>query len=62
MQTTRSNPDNIARPVGAYSYAVRVHRADAAWIYVSGHIANDPEGTLVARRVQKLRPRRGIRG
>jgi enamine deaminase RidA (YjgF/YER057c/UK114 family) len=48
MQTTRSNPDTIACPVGAYSYAVRVHRADAALIYVSGHIANDPEGTLVA--------------
>ncbi|HET7869542.1 MAG TPA: RidA family protein [Actinomycetota bacterium] len=48
MQTTRSNPETIARPVGAYSHAVRVQTADATWIYVSGQIANDPEGTLVA--------------
>ena len=47
MQTTHLNPDTVAAPVGSYSHAVRVESGDAAWIYVSGQIALDPEGNLV---------------
>jgi len=48
MRTTRSNPDTVAPPIGAYSHAVRVETEDAIWIHVSGQIANDPDGTLVS--------------
>ena len=49
MRAIRSNPKGIAKPVGTYSHAVHVETADAVWIYVSGQIANDLEGTLVGR-------------
>ena len=48
MRTSRLNPDTVAPPIASYSHAVRVETADATWIYVSGQIANDPEGNLVA--------------
>jgi reactive intermediate/imine deaminase len=47
MRTTRSNPDTVAAPIGTYSHAVRVETSDGTWIYVSGQIASDPDGTLV---------------
>ncbi|HEY8114806.1 MAG TPA: RidA family protein [Actinomycetota bacterium] len=47
MRATRSNPETVAAPMGTYSHAVRVEASDAVWIYVSGQIANDPEGGLV---------------
>lgn len=47
MRATRSNPETVAAPMGTYSHAVRVEGSDAVWIYVSGQIANDPEGGLV---------------
>jgi reactive intermediate/imine deaminase len=47
MRATRSNPETVAAPMGTYSHAVRVETSDAVWIYVSGQIANDPEGGLV---------------
>ena len=49
MRATRSNPETVAAPMGTYSHAVRVETSDAIWIYVSGQIANDLEGTLVGR-------------
>jgi reactive intermediate/imine deaminase len=33
--------------MGTYSHAVRVETSDGTWIYVSGQIASDPDGTLV---------------
>jgi reactive intermediate/imine deaminase len=42
------NPRTVAPPIGGYSHAVRVETRDAAWIYVSGQIALDPGGMLVA--------------
>lgn len=48
MRTTRRNPDTVAPPIGTYSHAVRVETHDATWIFVSGQIAQDPDGTLVA--------------
>jgi 2-iminobutanoate/2-iminopropanoate deaminase len=47
VRTSRSNPSTVAPPIGSYSHAVRIETADVTWIYVSGQIANDPEGTLV---------------
>lgn len=47
MRTTRSNPPSIAPPIGSYSHAVRVETAEITWIYVSGQIANAPDGSLV---------------
>jgi reactive intermediate/imine deaminase len=47
MRTTRSNPDTVAAPIGTYSHAVRAETSDGIWIYVSGQIASDPDGTLV---------------
>ena len=47
MRTSRSNPSTVAPPIGSYSHAVRIETADVTWIYVSGQIANDLEGTLV---------------
>jgi reactive intermediate/imine deaminase len=47
VRITRSNPTTIAPPIGSYSHAVRVETADCVWIYVSGQIALDAEGTLV---------------
>jgi len=48
MRTTRLNPDSVAAPIGTYSHSVRVETSDGIWIYVSGQIANDLEGSLVA--------------
>ena len=47
VRTSRSNPSTVAPPIGSYSHAVRIETADVTWIYVSGQIANDLEGTLV---------------
>jgi reactive intermediate/imine deaminase len=47
MRTTRLNPATVAPPIGSYSHAVRVETQDAIWIYVSGQIAQDPDGNLV---------------
>jgi 2-iminobutanoate/2-iminopropanoate deaminase len=47
MRTTRLNPATVAPPIGSYSHSVRVDTRDATWIYVSGQIAQDPDGTLV---------------
>jgi reactive intermediate/imine deaminase len=48
VRTSRLNPDTVAPPIGTYSHSVRVETADGTWIYVSGQIASDPEGKLVA--------------
>jgi enamine deaminase RidA (YjgF/YER057c/UK114 family) len=48
MRTTRLNPAGVAPPVGNYSHSVRVETREAIWIYVSGQIAQDPDGRLVA--------------
>lgn len=48
MRTVRLNPDPVAPPIGSYSHAVRVETAEATWIYLSGQVANDGEGNLVA--------------
>jgi reactive intermediate/imine deaminase len=48
MRTTRSNPTTVAPPIGSYAHAVRVETPGVTWIFVSGQIANDPDGTLVA--------------
>jgi 2-iminobutanoate/2-iminopropanoate deaminase len=47
MRTVRNNPDAVHPPVGTYSHAVRVETAEGTWIYVSGQVALDAEGTLV---------------
>jgi reactive intermediate/imine deaminase len=47
MRTTRLNPTTIAPPIGLYSHAVRVETSEATWIFVSGQIAHDADGTLV---------------
>jgi reactive intermediate/imine deaminase len=41
------NPDTVAPPIGSYAHAVRVETGDAAWIYVSGQLAFDADGTFV---------------
>lgn len=48
MRISRRNPETVAAPIGTYSHSVRVETADGTWIYVSGQIASDPEGNLVA--------------
>ncbi len=47
MRTTRLNPDTVAPPIGSYSHGVRVETSEVVWIYVSGQVALDAEGTLV---------------
>jgi reactive intermediate/imine deaminase len=47
VRTTRLNPDTVAPPIGSYSHAVRIETGDAILIYVSGQIANGPDGELV---------------
>ena len=49
MRTTRMNPETVAPPIGSYSQAVRVESGDTVWIHVSGQIALDRAGNLVAR-------------
>ena len=48
MRTSRLNPDTVAAPIGTYSHSVRVETSDATFIYVSGQIASDATGALVA--------------
>ena len=47
MRMTRVNPETVAPPIGSYSHAVRVETGDAVWVYVSGQLALDEQGTLV---------------
>ena len=47
MRMTRSNPPNVAPPIGSYSHAVRMETPDAVWVYVSGQMAHDADGNLV---------------
>jgi reactive intermediate/imine deaminase len=48
MRTSRLNPDTVAAPIGTYAHSVRVETADGTWVYVSGQIASDAEGNIVA--------------
>jgi reactive intermediate/imine deaminase len=48
VRTSRLNPDTVAAPIGTYAHSVRVESADGTWIYVSGQIASDADGNLVA--------------
>jgi reactive intermediate/imine deaminase len=48
VEIVRMNPGTVAPPIGTYSQAVRVHTGDAVWIHVSGQVAFDAEGRLVA--------------
>ena len=41
------NPESIGPPAGAYSHSVVIDSGDAAWIYISGQVALDPEGNVV---------------
>jgi reactive intermediate/imine deaminase len=47
MRMTRSNPQNVAPPIGSYSHAVRVETPDAVWVYVSGQMAQGAAGNLM---------------
>ena len=48
MRTLKVNPDRVHPPVGTYSHAVRVETGEATWIYISGQVALDTDGNLVA--------------
>ncbi|HEX5902450.1 MAG TPA: RidA family protein [Actinomycetota bacterium] len=48
MHTSKTNPQGVHPPVGTYSHSVRVETGEATWIYVSGQVALDAEGNLVA--------------
>jgi reactive intermediate/imine deaminase len=48
MRTIKTNPDGVHPPVGTYSHAVRVETGQATWIYLSGQVALDADGNLVA--------------
>jgi reactive intermediate/imine deaminase len=48
VRTSRLNPDTVAAPIGTYSHSVRVETADGTFIYVSGQVASDTDGNLVA--------------
>jgi enamine deaminase RidA (YjgF/YER057c/UK114 family) len=47
MQKSFINPANIAPPVSQYTHVVRVEGRDLAWIFVSGQVPLDPQGSLV---------------
>ena len=47
MRTTFSNPDGVGAPVGNYSHVARVEAGDAAFLFISGQVAIDSDGTLV---------------
>jgi reactive intermediate/imine deaminase len=48
MRMTKANPDGVHPPVGTYSHAVRVESGEATWVYLSGQVALDADGNLVA--------------
>ncbi|HET8526236.1 MAG TPA: RidA family protein [Actinomycetota bacterium] len=48
MRTSRLNPDTVAAPIGTYAHSVRVETTDGTFVYVSGQIASDADGNLVA--------------
>jgi 2-iminobutanoate/2-iminopropanoate deaminase len=48
VRTIRLNPDAVHPPVGTYSHAVRVETGETTWVYLSGQVALDAEGNLVA--------------
>jgi enamine deaminase RidA (YjgF/YER057c/UK114 family) len=43
----RHNPSTVAPPFGAYSHAIEVPPG-ARWLYVSGQVGVQPDGTLGA--------------
>ena len=48
MHASRLNPDAVHTPVGTYSHSVRIETGEATWIYISGQVALDADGSLVA--------------
>ena len=48
MRTIKTNPPGVHTPVGTYSHAARVETGEATWIYLSGQVALDADGNLVA--------------
>ena len=47
MRLERSNPEDVAPPVGTYSHVVKVETGDAVWLHVAGQVALDGNGTIV---------------
>jgi 2-iminobutanoate/2-iminopropanoate deaminase len=47
MKLERDNPGTVAQPIGGYSQVTRVESGDTAWIYISGQMALDRDGSLV---------------
>lgn len=45
---TTLNPDTVPPPLGPYSHAVRLDLGETALLFVSGQIAVDADGNLVA--------------
>ena len=48
MKVSRSNPAGVHPPVGTYSHVVRVETGEVVWLYLSGQVALDANGELVA--------------
>ena len=48
MRTIKANPAGVHPPVGTYSHAVRVVTGEATWLHISGQVALDTGGNLVA--------------
>ena len=48
MRTIKANPAGVHPPVGTYSHAVRVETGEATWLHISGQVALDTGGNLVA--------------
>ena len=47
IERTSTNPDTIAKPLGAYSHAVRIKAQEL--VYIAGQVAVDKEGKLVGK-------------
>lgn len=48
MKKTLVNPTSMVKPISSYSHAVRIEISDAALIFVTGQIALDKDGNVVA--------------
>ena len=48
MQKTYDNPDTATKPVGHYTNVIRIESGGAVTLYLSGQIALDADGAVVA--------------
>jgi 2-iminobutanoate/2-iminopropanoate deaminase len=53
MKESQINPKDFTKTIGAYSHGLKVDVGDSTFIFVTGQIAMDKDGSLVSENVEE---------